>query len=106
MAELTERAGLPRPEFEELPGTLVVRFRPSRYLPPQRIGRDLTKQQRLILSTLAERGALRLGRIEELLETENRNAVQSDLKFLRSLDLVVSRGKGRGARWLLNEDGA
>ncbi len=104
MAQLTQQAGLPRPEFEELPGTLVVRFRPSRYLPPQRIGRDLTDQQRLILALLAERGELPLGRIKELLgEDVSREAVQSDLQFLRSVDLVDGYGWGRGARWALVE---
>ena len=102
MAELTQQAGLPRPEFEELPGALVVRFRPSRYLPPQRIGRDLTNQQRVILAMLAERGELRLGRIEELLGGDvSRHGIQSDLHFLRSVELVEARGWGRGARWML-----
>jgi ATP-dependent DNA helicase RecG len=104
MAELTQQAGLPRPEFEEMPGTLVVRFRPSSYLPPQRIGRDLTDQQRQILAVLAARGQLRLGRIEELLGGEiSRSSLQSDLQFLRSVDLVDAHGWGRGARWLLKE---
>jgi ATP-dependent DNA helicase RecG len=104
MAELTQQAGLPRPEFEEMPGTLVVRFRPSSYLPPQRIGRDLTDQQRQILAVLAARGELRLGRIEELLEGEiSRSTLQSDLQFLRSLDLVDAYGWGRGARWTLKQ---
>jgi ATP-dependent DNA helicase RecG len=104
MAELTQRAGLPRPEFEEMPGTLVVRFRPSSYLPPQRIGRDLTDQQRQILAVLAARGQLRLGRIEELLGEEiSRSELQSDLQFLRSVDLVDAQGWGRGAHWLLKE---
>jgi ATP-dependent DNA helicase RecG len=104
MAELTQQAGLPRPEFEEIPGALVVRFRPSSYLPPQRIGRDLTDQQRQILAVLAARGELRLGRIEELLGGElSRSTLQNDLQFLRSLDLVDAYGWGRGARWILKQ---
>lgn len=106
MAQLTQKAGLPRPEFEEQPGTLVVRFRPSRYLPPQRIGRDLTEEQRVILALLAERGELSLSRIEEMLAGRvARRALQTDLQFLRSLDLVETRGWARGARWRLKESG-
>ena len=61
MAELAQQAGLPRPEFEEFPGALLVRFRPSRYLPPQRIGRDLTSRQQELLAILAERGGASVG---------------------------------------------
>ena len=38
MAELAEQAGLPRPEIEEIAGAVTVRFRPSRYVPPRRVG--------------------------------------------------------------------
>lgn len=104
MAELTQRAGLPRPEFVEMPGTLAVRFRPSRYLPPSRIGRDLTDEQRMVLAILAERGDLPLSRLLELLEGKvARRALQVDLQFLRSLDLVEMRGWARGARWRLKD---
>lgn len=103
MTQLTERVGLPRPEFEDVAGTLLVRFRPSRYLPPQRIGRDLTVQQQKILAVLANRGSVALGRILEVLETNERRSVQTDLHFLRSLDLVEGTGHGRGARWRLRE---
>ena len=34
MAELTEQAGLPRPEIEDSGGAVTVRFRPGRYIPP------------------------------------------------------------------------
>jgi ATP-dependent DNA helicase RecG len=103
MTQLTTEVGLPRPEFEELAGALVVRFRPSRYLPPQRIGRDLTVQQQAILGALATRGSMALGRIQDVLGTKERRGVQTDLHFLRSLDLVVGEGHGRGARWRLKD---
>ena len=38
MAELAASAGLPRPEIEDAGGCVTVRFRPSRYVPPQRGG--------------------------------------------------------------------
>lgn len=104
MTQLTTEVGLPRPEFEEMAGALIVRFRPSRYLPPQRIGRDLTLQQQNLLALLATRGSMPLGRIVESLDTTERRSVQGDLQFLRSLDLVQGLGHGRGARWRLKDD--
>jgi ATP-dependent DNA helicase RecG len=44
MAELTQKAGLPRPEIEE-----QVRFRPSKYIPLQQVKQNLTERQRKIL---------------------------------------------------------
>ena len=38
-------AGQPEPEFEEQAGAVVVRFRPSGYHPPLRVGHDLTERQ-------------------------------------------------------------
>lgn len=106
MAQLAQRAGLPRPEFEDLPGALLVRFRPSSYLPPQRIGHDLSEQQQDILRVLATGGRLPLGAIVRALgEGAERRRVQTDLHLLRSLGLVETAGWARGARWYLQEDG-
>ena len=52
MAELTTSAGLPQPEIEDAGGCVTVRFRPGRYVPPQRIGRNLTERQQAILALL------------------------------------------------------
>jgi ATP-dependent DNA helicase RecG len=52
IVELTRRAGLPKPQIEISAGAVVVRFLPSRYLPPQRIGHDLTPRQQAILRIL------------------------------------------------------
>jgi ATP-dependent DNA helicase RecG len=104
MAELTQQAGLPRPEFEETAGALLVTFRPSSYLPPQRIGRDLTEQQQDVLRVLAGSGPIPLHRVVAALGRESeRRSVQSDLQFLRNLELVDSSGWGRGARWFLRQ---
>jgi ATP-dependent DNA helicase RecG len=104
MAELTERAGLPRPEFEEMAGTLLVRFLPTRYVPPQRIGHDLTSAQRQILAVLADGGATSLADIYlGIGGAQTRRSIQSDLQLLRSWDLVDSSGWGRGARWFLRD---
>jgi ATP-dependent DNA helicase RecG len=55
MVELAEKAGLPRPEIEETGGCVIVRFRPSRYVAPQQVKRDLTQRQQAILQLLASK---------------------------------------------------
>jgi ATP-dependent DNA helicase RecG len=103
MAELTTLAGLPRPEIEEAGGYVMVRFRPSRYEPPQRIGHDLTDQQQTILRILAGGHQLTLSRIlSELGSPANRRSVREDLAFLKRLGLARPEGRGRGARWCLS----
>jgi len=102
MAELTRRAGLPRPEIEEQAGSVVVRFRPSRYIPPRQVRQELTEQQRLILQLLSERPGI--GR-KEILTTLNLELrpLKKDLENLKRLGLIVQRGKGRGSVWYLAE---
>lgn len=101
MAELTRSAGLPQPEIEDAGGCVTVRFRPGRYVPPQRVGRNLTERQQAILALLDQAGqGLALREIIPLLELQaTRRQVQRDLGLLRTLALVVSRGHGLGARW-------
>ncbi len=101
MAELTMSAGLPQPEIEDAGGCVTVRFLPGRYVPPRRVGRDLTERQQAILALLdqADRG-LALREIIPLLKLQaTRRQVQKDLALLRTLALVVSTGHGLGARW-------
>ena len=101
MTELTEQAGLPRPEFQETAGGFVVRFRPSRYLPPTRVGHDLTEQQQAILQLLAESGSLALSEIQQRLKLGTLRSVREDLAFLKRLGMLDSSGHARGARWNL-----
>jgi len=102
MAELTEQAGLPRPEFEQTAGTLVVRFRVGRYLPPQRIGHDLTQRQQDVLQLLGAGADMALSEIHRALGgATSIRSLRDDLKLLRSLDLIDLTGHGRGARWML-----
>ncbi len=101
MAELTEQAGLPSPEFECAAGEVVVRFRPTRYVPPTRIGHDLSPLQRELLEVLA-RGPASLKQVLDSLTSKTpERTVQDNLQMLRSLGLVDATGKGRGARWML-----
>ncbi len=101
IVELVTQAGLPKPEIEEIPGCVTVTFRPSRYIPPQRVGYNLTERQRIILSLINNAPAgLALREIHPQLEEGiTRRQLQRDLEFLRSLDLVILEGRGPGARW-------
>ena len=103
MAELTMSAGLPQPEIEDVGGCVTVRFRPGRYVPPQRVGRDLSERQQAILALLEQSGrGLALREIIAHLEPQaTQRQVREDLAILRTLALVVSTGHGRGARWEL-----
>lgn len=103
MAELAALAGLPRPEIEDSGGCVTVRFRPSRYLPPQRVQHDLLDRQRIVLGILSQR---RTGAsLREILASLGAGVadwqVKEDLAVLKRLGLVVLRGHGRGARWNL-----
>lgn len=101
MAELAERAGLPRPEIETIPGAVVVRFRPSRYLPPQKVGHHLTSRQQEILALLAG-DSLQLSEMHARMKDRVLlRTLRDDLNMLRKLKLIDYRGRGRGARWYL-----
>jgi ATP-dependent DNA helicase RecG len=101
MAELMQQAGLPLPEIEDAGGCVTVRLRPSRYVPPQRVGRDVTERQQAILALLAGAGTgLALRDIHARLGGDvTERQVREDLTTLRMLGLAVSSGHGRGARW-------
>ncbi len=102
MAELTAEAGLAAPEFESSGGQVLVRFRPTRYVPPTRIGHNLSPLQQELLDIVAQTGAISLGGIRAILTSEiPEGTVQDNLRLLRTLGLVDVRGTGRGARWML-----
>jgi len=104
MAEATEEAGLPPPEFEERGGEVVVRFRPTRYVAPSRTTHDLTPLQRDLLQALGDGGPMALSEIIDAVEPEvTDRTVRRNLDTLRELDLVELSGHGRGARWRLAE---
>ncbi len=103
MAELAQQAGLPAPEIEDAGGCVTVRFRPSRYLAPQRVAHDLTDQQRQVLMLLeASRGGLALREIRAALPNAPSDwEVKAALTLLKQLELVDTDGHGRGAYWFL-----
>ncbi len=100
-SELTSSAGLPRPEIEDGGGCVTVRFRPTRYVPPQRVGLDVTERQQRILAVLAEaRAGLALAEIVARIDAEvSVRQVRDELAHLRRLQLVKLEGHGRGSRW-------
>ncbi len=101
MAELAVSAGLPRPEIEDAGGCVTVRFRPTLYVPPHRVGRDLTERQRAILAVLHESASgLALREVHARLGGQaSERQVREDLSTLGTLGLAISTGHGRGARW-------
>ena len=101
MAELTAEAGLPRPEIEDIGGSVTVRFRPSRYIPPQRVGRDLTGQEREILQILdsAPYGLAFREMLPLLSKHYTEQQVRYALSSLKDMNLAISRGRARGAKW-------
>ena len=101
MVDLTASAGLPKPEIEDVSGSVTVRFRPSSYVPPQRVGHNLTERQRAILLLFDRAPAgLALSQVHAGLEGDvSFRQVQLDLNTLRTLELVTPSGHGRGARW-------
>lgn len=90
------------PEFAERAGEVVVRFFPSRYVPPTRITCDLTQLQQEILAVLAERGSASAVELNERLAGEQTTrSVLHHLKHLQNLGLVDKHGVTRGAAWRL-----
>ena len=107
MAELAIAAGLPRPEIAEIPGAVVVRFQSTRYVPPQRVGHDLTERQRSVLGMVAARpDGLALREISAALQDPPAEwELKNDLALLKQLGLIEPRGHGRGAVWILVSQG-
>ena len=101
MAELTQQAGLRAPEIQEEGGGVVVRFLPSRYVPPQQVRQTVSKRQQAILALLDESGGgLALREIAAAFrESATQRQVREDLTILRALGLAACEGRGRGARW-------
>jgi ATP-dependent DNA helicase RecG len=103
MAEQTVAAGLPKPEIEEIPGAVVVRFRRTGYVPPRRVATDLSDRQRRVLALLAEHpDGLPVRELASALDESGTSwRIREDLATLKNAGLVRSTGWGRGARWEL-----
>ena len=108
MAQLAREAGLAAPEFESGGGEVVVRFRPTRYVAPSRVGHDLSVLQRGTLDVLAETGPASLKDLRERVQEQlgvdvPERTLQDNLQLLRHLELVELSGRGRGARWVIRD---
>lgn len=102
MAELNKRAGLVPPDFEERGPAVAVTFRPTEYVPPNRVSQDISDFQKELLQVLADLGPSALSSIRANLSTEaHERTVQDNLQMLRSLGLIELKGRARGARWML-----
>lgn len=102
MIELTRQAGLSPPEIESGVGEVIVRFRPTKYVPPSRVDLDLSSLQRQLLAIIAEFGPCPLGTVmEHLSEATHRRTIQDNLKLLRQLGQLDASGNGRWTRWSL-----
>ncbi len=102
MVELNEQAGLVAPEFEAAVGEVLVRFRPTKYVAPLRVGHDLSPLQRSLLQTLSEMKLATLADLRTMIPAEAADrTIQENLAILRHLGLIESFGRGRGARWML-----
>jgi len=102
IVELCLRAGHPEPEFLEVAGAVGVRFLPSGYVAPHRVGHDLTDRQRRILQALAGGGTRAFANIRAQVDPAlAERTLRDDLLHLKRLGLINSRGHGRGATWFL-----
>lgn len=79
----------------------------SRYLPPRRVSHDLTDRQQAVLAMLgASAEGLALRDMMTALEDLPREwQEKEDLALLKRLELIESRGHGRGAFWRLVRQG-
>ena len=103
MAELTEQAGLPRPQIEEVGGCVTVRFRLH---PEGRIRSDvrLSKQQQRILQLIRRNEPVALRELKEQLPKVPEWMIKEDMASLKELGLIESTGRGRGAVWHATEE--
>ena len=102
IVELCVKAGHPEPEFGEQAGSVWVRFLPSGYIVPHRVAHDLTERQREILQIVAHHGPIPLRGIMDRMSNPPASAtVRDDLYHLKRLELIDSKGHGRGAVWRL-----
>lgn len=105
IVELCVAAGQPEPEFIEEAGAVGVRFIPSGYIAPYRVGLDLTTRQRELLHIISGSEPTPLRFIMQRLNGKYSEAsVKSDLGYLRNANLVSVESRGRGAIWKLNHD--
>jgi ATP-dependent DNA helicase RecG len=102
ISELTQRAGLIRPEFHQRGGELVVRFFPRAYVPPTRVSHELTELQRELLALISELGPSSSVVLQRhLTEPISNRYVLHNLSILQTAGLVEKLGAARSTVWRL-----
>lgn len=102
ISELTERAGLIRPEFHQRGGELVVRFFPRGYVPPTRVSHELTELQREILALISELGPSSSLTLQAALSVPlSYPHLMRNLSYLSTIGLTEKIGAARATRWRL-----
>jgi ATP-dependent DNA helicase RecG len=102
ISELTQRAGLVRPEFHQRTGEVVVRFFPRGYVPPTRVSHELTELQRELLALISEWGPSSSVTLQGRLSVpiSNRYVLQN-LTHLQAVGLIEKTGAARSTVWRL-----
>lgn len=102
ISELTQRAGLVRPEFHLRTGEVVVRLFSRGYVPPTRVSHDLTELQRELLALISELGPSSSMALQERLATPiSYPYLMRTLSYLQTIGLVEKVGAARATRWRL-----
>lgn len=103
MAEASERAGTPAPEFFADHQRVTVTFCAARYVAPSRISHDLSPLQQMILRALSDAGPSTLAQLSEILGGQvRRRTLQDNLQMLRAFGLVELHGGPASFRWMLS----
>ena len=105
--------GLPEPEFFERSGGFCVCLRSGKSTKEEGAewlldspSTRLPVRQEEILKCFASSGKMTLSELIDNLETSvSERTVQRDLSQLQQLDLIMSEGFGRGAKWQLSKRG-
>lgn len=102
ISEVTQRAGLVRPEFHQRGGEVVVRFFPRGYVPPTRVSHELTELQRELLALISEMGPSSSVALQANLTTSISNTyVLRNLGSLQAAGLIEKTGAARSTLWRL-----
>jgi ATP-dependent DNA helicase RecG len=102
ISELSQRAGLVRPEFHQRGGELVVRFFSRGYVPPTRVSHELTELQRELLAHISELGPSSSLVLQASISTPlSYPHLMRHLSHLQTIGLIEKVGAARTTRWRL-----
>lgn len=103
IAEVMNSAGLPSPEIKDNGMDVTVCFRHGRHIVSGHTLSDSTKRQEVILAMLnnTENGLTLRNIYTQMLPYVTERQVKRTLKVLKDRGLIVSTGRGGGARWRL-----